>query len=88
MEKRISATELARNLGDVLGRIRYQGESFTIERNGKPVARLTPVRAAQPTTVGDAFSAWKDAIGRDPGLAEDLERIGAADRPPGNPWGS
>jgi hypothetical protein len=38
--------------------------------------------------VGDAFSAWKDAIGRDPGLAEDLERIGAADRPPGNPWGS
>ena len=88
MEKRISATELARRLGDILGRIIYQGESFTVERNGKPVARLTPVRDPQPATVAEAFAAWKEAIGPDAELADDLERICAADQPPGNPWAS
>jgi prevent-host-death family protein len=87
MEKRISATELARNLGDILGRIRYRGESFTVERNGTPVARLTPVREAHAVTVGEAFAAWKSAVGMDPKLADDLERVCAADHPPGNPWG-
>jgi len=88
MEKRITATELARRLGDILGRIRYQGESFTVERNGKPVARLTPIREPQPATVAEAFAAWKEAIGTDPDLADDLERVCAADQPPGNPWDS
>jgi prevent-host-death family protein len=88
MEKRISATDLARRLGDVLGRIRYRGESFTIERNGKPVARLTPIRESHSGTAGEAFGAWKRAVGSDPTLAEDLERVRAADRPPRNPWDS
>jgi prevent-host-death family protein len=88
MEKRISATELARRLGDILGRIRYRGDTFTVERNGKPVARLTPIREPRPATVAEAFAAWKDAIGNDPDLAADLERICAADQPPGNPWAS
>lgn len=88
MEKRISATELARRLGDILGRIRYQGESFTVERNGRPVARLTPVREPEPATLVEAIAAWKQAVGTDANLADDLERVRAADRPPGNPWGS
>ena len=88
MDNRISATELVRALGDILGRIRYKGESFTVLRNGKPVARLTPVRDAHPATVGEVFAAWKAALGSDPELADDLERVCAADRPPGNPWAS
>jgi prevent-host-death family protein len=88
MENRISATELARSLGDILGRIRYRGESFTVVRNGTPVARLTPVRASRPATVSEAFAVWKAAVGPDADLADDLERVRAADRPPGNPWGS
>jgi prevent-host-death family protein len=88
VENRISASELARSLGDVLGRIRYRGESFTVVRNGVPVARLTPIRDANPGTVGDAIAAWKAASGPDPDLGDDLERVRAADRPPGNPWGS
>lgn len=88
MENKVSATELARSLGDILGRIRYKGESFTVVRNGRPVARLTPVRDPHPVTLGEAVSEWKDATGADPELAGDLERVRAADRPPGNPWGS
>lgn len=86
MENRISATELARTLGDILGRIRYKGESFTVERNGRPVARLTPVREATGATLRDAVDAWKKAVGSDPALADDLERVRAADTPPSNPW--
>jgi predicted nucleotidyltransferase len=58
MDHRISATELARGLGDILGRIRYRGETFTVERNGKPVARIGPVTSMGAATVRAAITAW------------------------------
>jgi antitoxin (DNA-binding transcriptional repressor) of toxin-antitoxin stability system len=87
MEKVISATALARQLGDVLGRIRYRGESFVIERNGVAVARLIPAAPDQQASVVDALRQWRDAAEPEPEFASALERIGAADRPPGDPWG-
>jgi len=83
MERRISATELARRLGDILGRVRYRGDSFVIERSGDPVARLVPL-----PTLREAFAAWRAAGLPSPTFAADLERIGASDRPPDNPWAS
>jgi antitoxin (DNA-binding transcriptional repressor) of toxin-antitoxin stability system len=88
MEKVISATTLARRLGDVLGRIRYRGESFVIERNGVAVARLIPARADLRATVAEALGRWREAGEPDPEFASALELIGAADREPGNPCGS
>lgn len=88
MEKVITATRLARELGDVLGRIRYRGESFVIERNGTPVARLIPMKTVRAGHVIDALRRWREASEREPGFASDLERIGAADREPANPWAS
>ncbi|MEX0692396.1 MAG: hypothetical protein WD934_03815 [Gemmatimonadales bacterium] len=85
MSLRVSATDLARRLGDILGRIRYRGESFIVDRNGVPVARIGPVPGAG--TLGDAIAAWRVA-GSDPGFADDLSRTNAADRPPANPWDS
>jgi len=38
----ISATDLARRLGDVLGKVRYRGDSFIVERKGTPVAEFGP----------------------------------------------
>jgi prevent-host-death family protein len=87
MDRRISATELARKLGDVLGRVRYRGESFLVERNGAPVARLEPVPGAPAATLREALAAWRSG-GPDAALAEALERVGDADRAPENPWGS
>lgn len=87
MDYRISATDLARRLGDVLGRIRYRGESFTVERNGAPVARIGPVFGARVTTLREAVSAWT-AAAADAGFADDLERVRAQDRAPANPWDS
>lgn len=88
MEHRISSTELARNLGDVLGRVRYLGDSFIVERNGDPVARLTPLAGASPTSVREALRAWSEGGEPEPGFADALERVNAADREPEDPWGS
>jgi prevent-host-death family protein len=88
MEGRISATELARRLGDILGRVRYRGDSFLVERNGEPVARLVPLPGRATITLREAFAAWRGSGRPDAGFAADLERIGAADRPPESPWGS
>ena len=87
MADRISATELARKLGDVLGRVRYRGESFIVERNGTPVARLEPVAGATLATVRDALTLWR-AGKPDLQLADALERVGSADRAPEDPWAS
>jgi prevent-host-death family protein len=88
MEHRVSATELARRLGDVLARVRYRHDSFVVDRNGEPVARIAPIPQATVTTLHEAFSAWRATGPPDPPFADDLERIGAADEPPAHPWDS
>ena len=87
MKKKISATELARHLGDVLGRIRYRGDVFTVERNGTPVAVIGPVPDGPVGTVREALAAWMED-GPDPEFAADLERVDRADDVPTNPWDS
>ena len=87
MERTISSTELARRLGDVLARVRYRQEAFVVERNGRAIAHIVPVRAeATDATIADALTAWSQVAPRDAALADDLERVGAADRPPVNRW--
>jgi prevent-host-death family protein len=85
MEKRVAATELARRLGDILNRVRYRGETFVVERNGKAVARIVPIPGAA-ASLRAAFDAWRAAGEPDPAFADDLARIGAADRVPEDPW--
>lgn len=81
MEHRISATELARGLSDVLGRVRYRGDSFVIERHGTPVARLVPPPGLAAGSVREALAAWRSAGRPDSEFAELLERVGTTDRP-------
>lgn len=84
----ISATELARHLGDVLSRVRYRRESFVIERNRRAVARLGPLSDPGATSVKEVLEAWCKTGGPDPEFAEDLARVNRADQPPRNPWAS
>ena len=88
MEERISATELARRLGDFLGRVRYRGDSFVVEKNGTAVARLSPVSEGLHCTLGEALKAWSSVGERDPSFADDLEIVGELDQPPDDPWAS
>jgi antitoxin (DNA-binding transcriptional repressor) of toxin-antitoxin stability system len=38
----ISVTEAARNFADCINRVRYQGTSFILHKNGVAVARIVP----------------------------------------------
>ena len=88
MEHRISATDLARRVGDILGRIRYRGDSFLVERNGEVVARVVPVTEHPAATLREAAAAWTGAGPTDGAFADDLDRVVAADLPPEDPWAS
>jgi prevent-host-death family protein len=85
MEEHIPSTRLARSLGDVLARIRYRGDSFVIEKNGVPVARLVPIEPQKGITLREFVRLWT-ARGPDPEFADALERVNAADEPAENPW--
>lgn len=87
MEDMVTATELARHLGDVLARVRYRGESFVVAKNGRPVARVVPVSNAPTGTLQDVIEVWTTAP-VDPTFADGLESVGRADTPPENPWDS
>lgn len=77
MSTRITAIELARNLDDVLDRVRELGERFVIERAGEPVAELTPVPHRPRMTVAELY-ALLDSMGwPDEDFANDLEEIHA-----------
>lgn len=88
MEHRLSATDLARSVGDVLGKIRYRGDSFVIERNGEPVARLMPLPERPHGTVREVLIAWTESGDPEEDFAADLEAVVAVDRPPEDRWGS
>jgi len=88
MPTSVTSTDLARKLGDYLARVRYRHESFVVERNGVAIARVTPAGEATPATLAEALAAWTGASPADPGFAADLERVGAADTLPKDPWAS
>lgn len=41
-ELTISVTQAARRFADCINRVRYQGVSFVLQKNGVPVARIVP----------------------------------------------
>ena len=86
MAERVTATLLARNLSDLLNRVRYRGERFIIERNGEPVAELGPAPGKPATTVRDVLELLQ-SFEVDDGFADDLEAI-QEEQPavPGDPW--
>lgn len=88
MEYRLSATDLARKVGDILGRIRYRGDSFVVERNGEAVARMIPAADRAFPSLHEAIAGWMAAGPPDGGFATDLERVSSADAPPDGAWGS
>ena len=77
METRITATELAKSLSDVLNRVRYRGEKFVIERNGEPIATLAPA-APVGITMQELAALLADLPRPDEGFADDLEAIQAS----------
>src|SRR5690348_7949027 len=78
MERKISATELARRLSDVLSRVHYRGERFIIERNGEPVASVVPSVAPPGVTLRELADRLGSLAPVGDGFADDLEAMHTA----------
>ncbi len=89
MATKITATELAKNLSDILSRARYRRESFVIERNGETVAQLGPAEPEIGVNLRDIREELRKIPRPDQKFADDLEAIhamqGAIDT---GPWPS
>ncbi len=89
METKITATELSRTLSDILSRVRYRGERFLIERNGEPVATLSPATPMSTISMGELLERLGDLSLPGEGFADDLETIQASQPREGSPiWRS
>ena len=87
----ISITHLARNLADLVNRVAYRGERFTVIRGNRPVAELIP--APRGRRLGELRTILADLPGLGPAEAEalsaDLDAMRAEVGGPGrDPWGS
>ena len=85
----IPATDAAKNFGRLVDRVREEGATYVIERHGRAVAQIGPVRVARHQTLGDLVA----AIAAAPSLDEETlryieEGIAMLNRPdvPTNPW--
>ena len=86
METVITATQLARNLSDILNRARYQRERFRVERNGEVIAVIEPPPEPDKFTIADLIELWKSLPPVDDKFVDDLEAVheaqGFAPAPP------
>ena len=88
MALRISATQAARNLSDLLNKVRYRGEAFDVVRGGEVVARLVPAGSAMGQATLRNLRERLAALGPlDAAFGADLEAIQAEQQPPSDdPW--
>lgn len=81
METKITATELAKSLSEILNRIRYGGERFVIQRHGEAIATLAPVGSPSTMTLGE-LARLLDTLPRpDSAFADDLEAVQSTQQP-------
>ena len=84
----ISVTDAARNFSDCVNRVRYQGMTFVLLKNGTPVAKLTPYEEPKTSTGAELAAALRGVVlteEESKAWREDLERaraslIGTADK--------
>jgi prevent-host-death family protein len=89
-ETRITATELARNLSDILSRARYRGERFVVERNGETVAVIEPPETQEKIkSMAEFIEWWKTVPKPDPDFWKDVEEgRRLMNQPIEDPWES
>jgi antitoxin (DNA-binding transcriptional repressor) of toxin-antitoxin stability system len=86
METKISATEAARSLSDIINRVVYRGEEFIVERGGEPVCKISPV-GPRRYTKADLVEFFKTTPKLDDEYLDILEDITRNQPPvPESPW--
>jgi prevent-host-death family protein len=75
MKTRVTATEAARKFSEILNRVAYKGESFVVERSGRPVCQILPAPAGKRCTAADFIKMIKTAPRPDDQYFDDVEEI-------------
>jgi hypothetical protein len=57
--RRVSATEAARNFSEMVNRVRYNGETFVVERGGTSVCEIGPAACTTDFTGADLVELLK-----------------------------
>jgi prevent-host-death family protein len=88
--RRVSATEASRGFADILDRIERGGEGYVVERRGKDVAAIVPVRRSvgRGATVADLLASLRVAPPPDARFIADVRRIRRSQGRPRDPWAS
>jgi hypothetical protein len=84
--RRLSSTELAKSLSDVLNRVHYQRETVIVERGGKPLCQLSPVPGSPDFQLSDlvalldslpsAGEEWAEAVAEGVAAQDEFEGFG------------
>jgi antitoxin (DNA-binding transcriptional repressor) of toxin-antitoxin stability system len=85
MTTTVTTTELARNLSEILNRVRYKGERFRIERKGELIATLEPAAAGKARTVRELLEQighWRMPEGMADDIEQAREALGPMPDPP------
>lgn len=75
MKTRVTATEAARKFSEILNRVAYKGESFIVERGGRPVCEITPAPKGKRFTGADFLELIRTAPRPDDQYFKDVEDI-------------
>ena len=66
----ITASDAAKNFGQLADRVREHGATYVITRHGRPIAQIGPVETEKPKTIEDLINAIEAA----PKLDEEVLR--------------
>jgi hypothetical protein len=87
-ERKVTASEAAKNFGTLVDRVRSERAVYVVERSGSPVVRIEPVDVVR-CSVADLADWFADRTPLDPEFVDDVERaVNAFNEPtvPGDPW--
>jgi len=74
MEKHITATQAVREFSELLNKIKFKGDRYIIERSGKPVAQMEPIREAKKAKM---LKELKSLLKELPRLDQELDAFAA-----------
>jgi antitoxin (DNA-binding transcriptional repressor) of toxin-antitoxin stability system len=82
MTRRVSATEAARGFSELLDLVERHGETFVVERRGRPVASIQPA----PVANGRALKELLRSRGPDAEWARELAELRSTVQPEDRRW--
>ena len=74
MKTRVTATEAARKFSEILNRVAYKGETFIVERSGRPMCEISPAPRSK-FTAADFAEMIKSAPRPDDQYFDDVEEV-------------